>query len=161
MLQRGYDAQRNTFVQHYDTREVDAALLMLPLVGFLDGDDPRMIGTIEAVRADLETDGLLLRYRTTTGVDGLRGEEHPFLACSFWLVSALAAAGRVEEARELLDRLVQLPNDLGLLPEEYDVARRRFAGNFPQALSHLTLIGAAVDLARAEERAQEAASTRP
>jgi GH15 family glucan-1,4-alpha-glucosidase len=161
VLQRGYDAQRNTFVQHYDTGEVDAALLMLPLVGFLDGDDPRMIGTIEAVRADLEVDGLLLRYRTSTGVDGLRGEEHPFLACSFWLVSALAAAGRVEEARELLDRLVLLPNDLGLLPEEYDVERQRFAGNFPQALSHLTLIGAAVDLARAEERAQEAASTRP
>jgi GH15 family glucan-1,4-alpha-glucosidase len=93
VLTQGFDAGRNTFTQHYDTQEVDASLLMLPLVGFLAADDPRMLGTIEAVEEDLMRDGLLLRYRTQTGVDGLAGDEHPFLACSFWLVSAYAAAG--------------------------------------------------------------------
>ena len=89
VMSQGYDEERNTFVQHYGTREVDASLLMLPLVGFVDGDDPRMLGTIEAIEQDLMRDGLLLRYRTQSGVDGLAGDEHPFLACSFWLVSGL------------------------------------------------------------------------
>ena len=87
---QGFDAERNTFTQHYDTDEVDASLLVLPDVGFIDGDDPRMLGTIEAIEQDLMRDGLLLRYRTQTGVDGLAGDEHPFLACSFWLVAAYA-----------------------------------------------------------------------
>ena len=117
---RGFDAERNTFTQHYDTTEVDASLLVLPLVGFVDGDDPRMLGTIEAVEQDLMRDGLLMRYRTETGVDGLPGDEHPFLACSFWLVSAYAAAGRLDDAHALFDRLVGLVNDVGLLSEEYD-----------------------------------------
>ena len=146
ILDKGFDEERGTFTQHYDTREVDASLLTIPLVGFLPGDDPRVIGTIEAVMEDLLRDGLLLRYRTQTGVDGLPGSEHPFLACSFWLVSALAAAGRREEAGELLDRLCGLANDVGLLSEEYDADNGRMAGNFPQAFSHLTLVQAALSL---------------
>jgi GH15 family glucan-1,4-alpha-glucosidase len=146
ILDKGYDAERNTFTQHYDTREVDASLLTIPLVGFLPGDDPRVLGTIDAVMEDLLRDGLLLRYRTQTGVDGLEGDEHPFLACSFWLVSALAAAGRREAAEELLDRLCGLANDVGLLSEEYDAAHGRMAGNFPQAFSHLALVQAALSL---------------
>src|SRR4029079_18093760 len=120
VLERGYDAERGTFVQHYGTKEVDASLLVLPLVGFVDGDDPRMLGTIRAVEEDLLHEGLVLRYRTETGVDGLPGDEHPFVACSFWLVSAYAAAGLIEEAHALFDRLVDLRNDVGLLSEEYD-----------------------------------------
>ncbi len=146
VLDKGYDEERGTFTQHYDTTEVDASLLTLPLVGFLPPDDPRVLGTIDAVVEDLMRDGLLLRYRTVSGVDGLRGDEHPFLACSFWLVSALAAAGRRAEAEELMGRLCGLANDVGLLSEEYDVAHARMAGNFPQAFSHLALVQAALSL---------------
>lgn len=146
VLDKGYDEERGTFTQHYDTTEVDASLLTLPLVGFLPPDDPRVLGTIDAVVEDLMRDGLLLRYRTVSGVDGLSGDEHPFLACSFWLVSALSAAGRREEAEELMGRLCGLANDVGLLSEEYDVERARMAGNFPQAFSHLTLVQAALSL---------------
>ncbi|MGH3509104.1 MAG: glycoside hydrolase family 15 protein [Nocardioidaceae bacterium] len=147
VVAHGYDAARNTFTQHYDTTEVDASLLLLPKSGFVAGDDPRMLGTIDAIEHDLLRDGLLLRYRTGSGVDGLTGDEHPFLACSFWLVEAYALAGRSQDARELMDRLLQLPNDVGLLSEEYDPAARRFVGNFPQAFSHLALVRAATTLA--------------
>lgn len=147
VLEQGFDTGRNTFTQHYDTTEVDAALLVLPLVGFVAGDDPRMLGTIAAVEADLLHGGLVHRYRTESGVDGLSGHEHPFVACSFWLVSAYAAAGRREDAVRLFDRLVGLTNDVGLLAEEYDPVRRRMVGNFPQAFSHLALVQAAFDLA--------------
>ena len=150
VLDKGFDAERNTFTQHYDTTAVDAALLMLPAVGFIDGDDPRMLGTIAAIEEELMYDGLLLRYRTETGVDGLSGGEHPFLACSFWLVTAYAMAGLVDKAEALMERLLKIPNDLGLLPEEYDPVRQRFVGNFPQAFSHLTLVGAAIALADAK-----------
>ncbi|MBF4162284.1 glycoside hydrolase family 15 protein [Nocardioides acrostichi] len=150
ILDRGYDEQRGCFTQHYDTDEVDAALLQLSAVGLVDGDDPRMLGTIRAVERDLLRDGLVLRYRTTSGVDGLEGDEHPFLACSFWLVSAYAKAGRLDDAHALLDRLVGLVNDVGLLSEEYDPGEQRFVGNFPQAFSHLALVRAAFDLADAE-----------
>ena len=149
IMERGYDAERNTFTQHYDTREVDSSLLVLPMVRFIDGDDPRMVGTISAVQEDLTRDGLLLRYRTESGVDGLEGDENPFLACSFWLVSALALSGRIDDASRLMDRLVGLANDVGLLSEEYDVAHGRMAGNFPQAFSHLALVGAAMNIERA------------
>jgi GH15 family glucan-1,4-alpha-glucosidase len=149
IMERGYDAGRNTFTQHYDTDEVDASLLVLPMVRFIPGDDPKMLGTIEAVEKDLLHDGLLRRYRTQTGVDGLSGEEHPFLACSFWLVSAYALAGRRDDATELMDRVVRLSNEVGLLSEEYDVAGNRMVGNFPQAFSHLALVTAAMNLARA------------
>ncbi|HSE10229.1 MAG TPA: glycoside hydrolase family 15 protein [Nocardioidaceae bacterium] len=152
ILNRGYDEQRNTFTQHYDTTEVDASLLVLPLVGFIDGDDPRMLGTIESVEQDLLRGGLLHRYRTETGVDGLPGDEHPFLACSFWLVAAYAKAGRLDDAHALMRRLLGLLNDVGLLAEEFDPATGRMAGNFPQAFSHLALVGAAVTLADADAR---------
>ena len=147
---RGFDPERNSFTQHYDTTEVDASLLVLPLVGFIDGDDPRMLGTIAAIENDLMSDGLLHRYRTRSGVDGLPGDEHPFVACSFWLVSAYAKAGRVEEAHALMRRMLGLLNDVGLLAEEYDTKAERMAGNFPQAFSHLALVGAAVALAAAD-----------
>jgi GH15 family glucan-1,4-alpha-glucosidase len=156
VLEKGYDAERGTFVQHYGTKEVDASLLVLPLVGFVDGDDPRMLGTIKAIEEDLLYEGLVLRYRTESGVDGLPGDEHPFVACSFWLVSAYAAAGLVDEAHALFDRLVELRNDVGLLSEEYDPVRKRMVGNFPQAFSHLALVRAAFYLAEADERAAAA-----
>ncbi|HET7684616.1 MAG TPA: glycoside hydrolase family 15 protein [Marmoricola sp.] len=150
VLSKGFDTGRNSFTQHYDTTEVDASLLVLPLVGFLPGDDPRMLGTIEAIEHDLMRDGMLIRYRTESGVDGLAGEEHTFIACTFWLVSAYALAGRVADARDLMDRTIDLCNDVGLLSEEYDVGNNRMAGNFPQAYSHLTLVQAARLLALAE-----------
>ncbi len=158
ILTHGFDHERNTFTQHYDTREVDASLLVLSDMGFLAGDDPRMLGTIKAVEEDLLRDGLLLRYRTTSGVDGLSGEEHPFLACSFWLVEAYALAGRLDDADALMQRLLAICNDVGLLAEEYDPVHRRFVGNFPQAFSHLALVGAANQLERAVRRQEPAPS---
>jgi len=155
ILEKGFDAERGTFVQHYDTRELDASLLLIPVVGFLQGDDPRVLGTIAAVEEDLLHEGLVLRYRTTTGVDGLPGDEHPFLACSFWLVSAYALAGRLEDARAFMGRLVGLVNDLGLLSEEYDPVRSRMVGNFPQAFSHLALVCAALTLQDAGQTSTE------
>jgi GH15 family glucan-1,4-alpha-glucosidase len=149
VMTEGYDADRNSFTQHYATQEVDASLLMLPLVGFIAGDDPRMLGTIAAIEQDLMREGLLMRYRTQTGVDGLDGEEHPFLACSFWLVSAYALADRLDDAHALFDRLVGLANDVGLLSEEYDPRGKRMVGNFPQAFSHLSLVQAALRLREA------------
>jgi GH15 family glucan-1,4-alpha-glucosidase len=149
VLTKGYDAERNTFVQHYDTTDVDASLLTLSSIGLVDGDDPRMLGTIRAVEQDLLRDGLVLRYRTQSGVDGLPGDEHPFLACSFWLVTAYARAGMSQEATTLMDRLVGLANDLGLLSEEYDPVGGTMVGNFPQAFSHLALVGAALAVAEA------------
>ena len=149
VLERGYDEERGTFVQHYGGTEVDASLLQLVAFGFIEGDDPRMLGTIRAIEEDLTRDGLVLRYRTSSGVDGIECDEHPFLACSFWLVSAYAAAGRLDDAHALFDRLVGLVNDVGLLAEEYDPGEGRMAGNFPQALSHLALVRAAFDLADA------------
>ncbi|MET3960432.1 GH15 family glucan-1,4-alpha-glucosidase [Marmoricola sp. OAE513] len=149
---RCFDPARGTFTQHDDTDEVDASLLLLPVVGFLPGDDPRILGTIAAVENDLLRDGLLLRYRTETGVDGLPGDEHPFLACSFWLVSAYALAGRHDDATALMTRLVGLTNDVGLLSEEYDAGNARMVGNFPQAFTHLTLVQAARTLRQEIER---------
>lgn len=147
VLTRGWNEEKRTFTQHYDTDEVDASLLVLPLVGFLPGGDPRILGTIEAVERELVRDRLVLRYRTETGVDGLSGDEHPFLPCSFWLVSAYALAGRLDDARSLFDHLATLANDVGLLSEEYDPVANRMTGNFPQAFSHLTLVQAALVLA--------------
>ncbi|WP_406831008.1 glycoside hydrolase family 15 protein [Pedococcus sp. KACC 23699] len=157
ILTKGFDPERGTFTQHYDTHEVDASLLLIPLVGFLPADDPRVRGTVAAVETDLMRDGFLLRYRTESGVDGLSGDEHPFLACSWWLVSAYAMCDRLADARALMDRLVGLMNDVGLVSEEYDPVHRRMVGNFPQAFSHLTFIGAAHALAAAERRATQGA----
>ena len=156
VCERGYDRERRTFTQYYGSRELDASVLMIPLVGFLPPSDPRVVSTVEAVQRDLMDHGFVLRYRTTDdgAVDGLTGREGAFLACSFWLVSALALNGRIEEARALFDRLLGLSNDLGLLSEEYDVKRSRQVGNFPQAFSHLTLIVAARAILAAEEAAR-------
>ena len=130
------------FTQHADTDEVDASLLILPQVGFCAYDDPRMLATVERMEQTLMPDGWLLRYRTT-GVDGLAGDEYPFLACSFWLVGQYAHTGRRDDAVALMRRLTAVANDVGLLSEEYDPRGKRQAGNTPQALSHLALVGAA------------------
>ncbi|PPG09766.1 MULTISPECIES: glycoside hydrolase family 15 protein, partial [unclassified Rathayibacter] len=141
--------ERGHFVQSYGSPEVDASLLVLPMVGFVPADDPRMLGTVAELERVLLQDGLLHRYRTESSVDGLAGGEHPFLACSFWLVRQYADSGRIDDARTLMDRLVGLCNDVGLLSEEYDVEGRRHAGNTPQALSHLALVQAADAIAAA------------
>jgi GH15 family glucan-1,4-alpha-glucosidase len=150
VCERGFDAERQTFTQYYGSKELDASVLNIPLVGFLPGDDERVTGTIDAITRELGRDGFVSRYSTADTDDGLSGDEGQFLACSFWLVSALAANGRVDEARALFERLIGLSNDLGLLSEEYDVARRRQVGNFPQAFSHLTLIVAAYAIEAAQ-----------
>jgi GH15 family glucan-1,4-alpha-glucosidase len=150
VCERGYDRERRTFTQYYGSKELDASVLNIPLVGFLPGTDERVGGTIDAVSAELGRDGFVSRYSTAETDDGLPGDEGQFLACSFWLVGALARNGRVTEARTLFERLVALRNDLGLLAEEYDVGRRRQVGNFPQAFSHLTLILAARAISAAE-----------
>ena len=140
---RGWDAQRGTFVQSYDSTEVDAALLLIPLVGFLPPDDPRVAGTVAAVQEDLCDGGLVHRYRTAKTEDGLPPGEGAFLACSFWLVDNLALAGRHDDAVALFERLLDLRNDLGLLAEEYDPQAGRQLGNFPQAFSHVALVNSA------------------
>ncbi len=149
VCEKGYDAQRGTFTQYYGSQELDAAALAVVLVGFLPGSDPRVTGTIDAVRDGLGHDGFISRYSTADTDDGLAGSEGQFLACSFWLVTALALNGRLDESRELFERLFGLTNDLGLLAEEYDVARQRQVGNFPQAFSHLALINAAATITAA------------
>jgi GH15 family glucan-1,4-alpha-glucosidase len=143
VCERGYDEERRTFTQYYGSSELDASTLNIPLVGFLPATDERVTGTIDAVSRELGRDGFLSRYSTEATDDGLTGDEGQFLACSFWLVSALAQAGRTGDARALFERLLDLRNDLGLLAEEYDVKRGRQVGNFPQAFSHLALIQAA------------------
>ena len=147
---KGFDRRRNTFTQHYDTAEVDASLLQLSQVGFIAPDDPRMLGTVEAIENDLLHRDFLLRYRSRTDLDGLPQGEYPFVACSFWLVEQYARSGRLEKAHELMKRMCAVANDVGLLSEEYSTASGRQAGNTPQALSHLALVRAADAIARAE-----------
>ncbi|MEU0832220.1 glycoside hydrolase family 15 protein [Streptomyces sp. NPDC056231] len=150
VCENGYDKERNTFTQSYGSRELDASLLLIPQMGFLPPDDKRVIGTIEAIQRELSTeDGFVLRYPTKgedAGVDGLEGDEGAFLACSFWLADDLAMIGRVDEARQLFERLLSLRNDLGLLAEEWDPRLQRQVGNFPQAFSHVPLIDTALRL---------------
>src|SRR3954454_14707587 len=154
VCEKGYDSERRTFTQYYGSKELDASVLNIPLVGFLPGTDERVTGTIDAVWQELGRDGFVSRYSTAETDDGLPGDEGQFLACSFWLVSALARNGRVEEAQDLFERLSGLANDLGLLAEEYDVGRKRQVGNFPQAFSHLTLIVAAREISEAQAAAR-------
>ncbi|MEO7015878.1 MAG: glycoside hydrolase family 15 protein [Leifsonia sp.] len=139
----GFDPERNSYVQTFHSHEVDASLLQLAQVGYCDWNDPRMLGTVRAIEEDLLRNGLVLRYRTESGVDGLPPGEHPFLACSFWLVEQYARSGRNKDARKLMDRLIGMANDVGMLSEEYDVDAHSQAGNTPQALTHLTLVRAA------------------
>jgi GH15 family glucan-1,4-alpha-glucosidase len=147
VCEKGYDPERNTFTQYYGSQELDASLLLIPRLGFLPPDDPRVIGTVDAIREELGHHGLMRRYSTDgTTVDGLPGDEGTFLACSFWLAHALHMTGRTKEAGELFERLVGLANDVGLLAEEYDPVRRRHLGNFPQAFSHIGLVNTALAL---------------
>lgn len=152
VCERGFDAERNTFTQSYGSKELDAATLLIPQMGFLPPDDPRVIGTIEAIQRELTTpDGFVLRYPTVgdeVGIDGLSGDEGAFLACSFWLADDLAMIGRLDEARGLFERLLALRNDVGLLAEEWDAKRGRQVGNFPQAFSHVGLLDTALTLGR-------------
>jgi GH15 family glucan-1,4-alpha-glucosidase len=143
---QGFNEELGSFVQVYGSKELDASLLLLPLVGFLPPDDRRIVGTVEAIEKHLMPDGLVMRYDTGRVDDGLPPGEGLFLACSFWLVSALQRIGREADARKLFDRLLQLRNDVGLLSEEYDTKEKRLVGNFPQALSHIALINAAFSL---------------
>jgi GH15 family glucan-1,4-alpha-glucosidase len=146
VLTHGFNTGLNTFVQSYDSTDLDASLLLIPRVGFLAPDDRRVVGTIEAIQRDLTQDGLVLRYRPEGSQDGLPGGEGVFLACSFWLVDALDGAGRRDEAVTLFERLLSLRNDVGLLSEQWDPGSNRQLGNTPQAFSHFALITSALQL---------------
>jgi GH15 family glucan-1,4-alpha-glucosidase len=143
---RAFNEKKNSFVQAYGSDHLDAALLLMPIVGFLPGSDPRVKGTVEAIEHELMPSGFVLRYDTSKVDDGLPAGEGVFLACSFWMVSSLKAIGRIDDAKALFDRLLELPNDVGLLSEEYDLEHKRMVGNFPQAFSHIALVNAAFDL---------------
>jgi GH15 family glucan-1,4-alpha-glucosidase len=146
VCREGFNEARGVFTQYYGSDEVDASLLMLPLVGFLPADEPRMRATVAAIEHDLLSDGLLLRYpahEKTRDVDGLPPGEGAFLACTFWLADNYALQGRLDEARRTFERVARLANDVGLLSEEYDTGARRLVGNFPQAFSHVSLVNAA------------------
>jgi GH15 family glucan-1,4-alpha-glucosidase len=153
VCEKGYDSARGVFTQYYGSEELDAAVLIIPEVGFLPASDPRVISTVEVIQRELLTGGLLRRYGLPqsaggeqSAVDGLAGGEGAFLACSFWLVNALEMIGREDEAAALFERLLALRNDVGLLSEEYDPRYGRQVGNTPQAFSHVPLIQAALNL---------------
>ncbi len=155
VFDHGYDPERGTFVQVYGSKELDASLLLIPLVGFLPATDPRMRGTIEAIERELMVNGLVRRYRTRNGLDGRPEGEGAFLACSFWLADNLLLLGRRHDAEQLFSRLLSLRNDLGLLSEEYDFENGRMLGNFPQAFSHVTLVNTARHLSAGGQRLPE------
>ncbi len=146
VCERGFDRELGSFVQSYGSNELDASLLLIPLVGFLPATDPRVRGTIEAIERELVHDGFVLRYLTHAGVDGLPPGEGVFLPCSFWLVDCLELLGRHDEAHALFERLLALANDVGLLSEEYDPKAKRLLGNFPQAFTHLALVNSAFNV---------------
>jgi GH15 family glucan-1,4-alpha-glucosidase len=160
---KGFDPELNAFVQSYGARQLDASLLMIPLVGFLPADDPRMKGTVAAIQQRLMYRGFVRRYDSESNIDGLPPGEGVFLPCTFWLADNLALQGRRTEAREIYDRLLAIRNDVGLLAEEYDPEAGRQLGNFPQAFSHVCLVNTARNLAAggqdgpapAEQRHQE------
>ena len=155
VCQRGFNPNKNAFVQAYDSDVLDAATLLLPLVGFVSANDPRMRGTVAAIERELTVDGLVRRYDTRAAADGLPPGEGAFLACSFWLADNLVLQGRNDEAERLLERLLALRNDVGLLAEEYDPHNRRQLGNFPQGFSHLALIDTAYNLERGARPAEQ------
>jgi GH15 family glucan-1,4-alpha-glucosidase len=146
VVSQGFDPQRNAFTQAYGSAALDASLLLIPRVGFLPATDPRVLGTINAIRRELTEDGLVRRYQTTVTDDGVKGSEGLFIACSFWLVDALHAAGKQQDATDLFERLLLLRNDVGLLSEEWDPVAQRQLGNTPQAFSHFGLVVSAVQL---------------
>jgi GH15 family glucan-1,4-alpha-glucosidase len=146
ICKKGFSKKLNSFTQSYGSQVLDASCLRLGLVGFLPMDDPRIVGTIDAIQKHLTKDGLVQRYNTAKSPDGLKGGEGTFLACSFWMVTCLWLIGRKEEATAMYGRLLALRNDVGLLSEEYDPQAKRMLGNFPQALSHIALVHAAFAL---------------
>ena len=149
VCERGISAKRGCFVQSYGSEELDAALLLVPITGFLPAKDPRVLATVEAIQRELTVDGLVLRYLTHESLDGLPPGEGVFLACSFWLADNLCLQGRRDEAHALFTRLAGLANDVGLLSEQYDPVGKRFLGNFPQAFSHIALVNTALNLSTA------------
>jgi len=157
VCEHGFDRELGSFVQSYGSKELDASLLLLPMVGFLPPTEPRITRTIEAVEKRLFVDGFLLRYDTHTSDDGLPAGEGAFLACTFWLADAYVMIGRIDDAREIFERLLALRNDVGLLPEECDTRAHRMVGNFPQAFSHVALVNTAHNLSRATKPAQQRA----
>ena len=160
VCEKAFDRDLGSFVQAYGSKALDASLLLLPLVGFLPPTDPRMIGTVKAIEKRLVVDGLVLRYDTGEGVDGLPSGEGAFLACSFWLADNYILQGRIAEARDIFERLLGLSNDLGLLAEEYDPRTKRQVGNFPQAFSHVALVNTAFNLTRSQGPAEQRAAPR-
>lgn len=146
VCQHGFNQTRKAFVQYYGAEALDSALLLMPLVGFLPAGDPRVCSTVEAIQRELVSDGLVRRYETEQGVDGLDGSEGAFLPCTFWLADNLAMMGRRQKAQSIFEHLLALRNDVGLLSEEYDPRAGRFLGNFPQAFSHIALINTARNL---------------
>jgi GH15 family glucan-1,4-alpha-glucosidase len=159
VCERGFNRTIGSFVQSYDSRDLDASLLLLPTVGFLPPSDARVRGTINAIERRLMVNGFVMRYDSHSGVDGLPGGEGAFLACSFWLADAYAMLGRVDDARALYERLLALRNDVGLLAEEYDPVTKRFVGNFPQAFSHVAMVNTAHNLARATKPTEQRAAS--
>jgi GH15 family glucan-1,4-alpha-glucosidase len=159
VCRRGFNEELGTFVQAYGSRQLDASLLMMPLVGFLPPDDPRVRGTVDAIERRLMVDGLVHRYDTSTGADGLPPGEGAFLACSFWLADNYVLLGRRDDARALFERLLGLRNDVGLLSEEFDSRTGRLVGNFPQAFSHVALVDTALNLTHAQRPAEQRAAT--
>ena len=157
IIANGFSTKRNSFVQHYGSEELDASLLMMPLVGFINPHDPRMVSTVAAIEKDLLRDGFVMRYANRDNVDGLPPGEGVFLPCSFWLADNMALMGRRDEACELFERLLGLCNDVGLISEEYDPVGRRLLGNFPQAFTHVALINTAYNLGLNDGPAQKRA----
>ncbi len=165
VCERGFDNELCSFVRSYGSKELDASLLLLPAIGFLPPEDPRIVGTIEAIERELMVDGLVRRYDTEKSDDGLPPGEGMFLACSFWLVDAYLMIGRRADAVKLFERLLSLRNDLGLLSEQYEPRTHRLVGNFPQAFSHLALVNSASNLAHfkkpAEQRSERPVTGKP
>jgi GH15 family glucan-1,4-alpha-glucosidase len=152
VCREGFDADLNSFVQFYGSKHLDAGLLMMPLVGFLPAEDPRVIGTVNAIEKNLMRDGFVERYTQDPAVDGIPHGEGAFLACSFWLADNYELQGRHKDAVQMFERLLEIRNDVGLLAEEYDPVARRQLGNFPQAFSHVGLVNTAFNLSsRSEE----------
>jgi GH15 family glucan-1,4-alpha-glucosidase len=161
VLERGYNPTVGAFTQAFDSDVLDASVLLFPLIGFIDANDERMRRTIETIEAQLTTNGLVYRYRAVAehgdpagddlaAIDGLRGDEGTFAICTFWLVDCLIFIGRADDARALFERMLTYANDLGLFAEEVDPASGALLGNFPQAFTHIALINAAVNLAKAQ-----------
>jgi GH15 family glucan-1,4-alpha-glucosidase len=159
VCRNGFDAEVGAFVQSFGSTLLDASLLMIPLVGFLPPEDPRVRGTVEAIERQLTRDAFVARYVTVPVVDGLPPGEGAFLLCSFWLVDNLALLGRTDDARRLFERLLEVRSEVGLLSESYDVDAGRLVGNYPQAFSHVGLINTAHNLSRARGPAEERRST--